>query len=102
MRNHGFLLRDNAWVLSPAYDMNPVAVAGGLALNISKEDNRQDLDLVLSVAPYFRISHEHANQIIQEVISAVNCWTDIAKKLSIPAHEANLMKSAFRLTEDKR
>jgi hypothetical protein len=37
--------------LSPAYDVNPVATGGGLALNISKEDNSQDLDLVLSIAP---------------------------------------------------
>ncbi len=37
------------WALSPAYDINPVATGGGLALNISKEDNSQDLDLVSGI-----------------------------------------------------
>ncbi len=100
LRNHGFLLADNGWVLSPAYDMNPVATAGGLALNISKENNRQDIDLVVSVAPYFRVSEERANQIVLEVMSTVTAWIDIANKLSIPAHEVNLMKGAFDLADN--
>ncbi|MFT5206571.1 MAG: serine/threonine-protein kinase HipA, partial [Candidatus Omnitrophota bacterium] len=100
LRNHGFILMDSAWILSPAYDINPVATGGGLALNISKENNRQDLDLVVSVAPYFRVSDKRANEIVQEVISVVRDWVDIAKKLSIPSHEVNLMRGAFRLADN--
>ncbi len=54
LRNHGFLLRPEGWALSSAYDMNPVATADGLKLNVSEYDNAQDLDLAKAVAPYFR------------------------------------------------
>lgn len=99
LRNHGFMLNDEGWVLSPAYDMNPEIKGGGLALNISKDDNSLDLDLVLDVAHHFRIKDERAKAIIQDVKSAVKKWTIAAKKLSIPSHEINLMKRAFRLVD---
>lgn len=31
LRNHGFLLTDHGWVLSPAYDINPVETGMGLS-----------------------------------------------------------------------
>ena len=76
-------------------------MGGGLALNISKTDNSQDLELVLSVAKYFRVNEERANNIIQEVKSAVKKWRVLAKRLSIPSRETNLMKEAFHLAEDQ-
>jgi serine/threonine-protein kinase HipA len=100
LRNHGFMLQDNGWTLSPAYDMNPVASGGGLSLNISKDDNSQDLSLVLSVAHYFRLSNDRANEIIQEILSAVKRWPELAKKLSIPSREVGLMKSAFKVADE--
>lgn len=100
LRNHGFMLQDNGWTLSPAYDMNPVASGGGLSLNISKDDNRQDLGLVLSVAHYFRLSDDRANEIVQEVLSVIKRWPELAKKLSIPSREVGLMKSAFKIADE--
>ncbi len=100
LRNHGFLLTDRGWMLSPAYDMNPVASGRGLALNISRHDNSQDLDLVRSIAPIFRISEERRDMIISEVIEAVCTWPDQAKKLKLPAREINLMRNAFRIADD--
>lgn len=101
LRNHGFLLRDGGWVLSPAYDINPVATGGGLALNISKEDNSQSLDLVRSVAPVFRIDTEQANKIIGEVINAVRNWAELARKLKLTSREISQMKSAFRVADSE-
>ena len=100
LRNHGFMLKDNGWVLSPAYDINPVATGGGLSLNISKEDNRQNLDLALGVAPYFRVRNTRANQIVDEVTAAVCSWPELARKLAIPTHEISMMRSAFRVADD--
>lgn len=99
LRNHGFMLTNRGWALSPAYDMNPVATAGGLALNISKEDNSQDLELAKRVALYFRVEKDRADAIIQEVQSAVRNWQTLAKKLLIPSREVNLMQGAFRLSD---
>jgi serine/threonine-protein kinase HipA len=39
LRNHGFVLTNQGWRLSPAYDMNPNEMGNGLTLNIS--ENRQ-------------------------------------------------------------
>ena len=97
LRNHGFILTDAGWVLSSAYDMNPEADSGGLALNISQGDNSRDLNLAISVASKFRISDERANVIIKEVKSAVRQWPRLARRLSIPAREVNKMKGAFSL-----
>ncbi len=99
LRNHGFILTGQGWVLSPAYDINPEATAGGLSLNISKGDNSQDLGLILSVAPYFRIEDTRARTIIEEIEVVVKDWTIIAKKLSLSSREMNLMKGAFKLVE---
>lgn len=101
LRNHGFLLTDQGWALSPAYDMNPVATGGGLALNISKDDNTQSLDLARSVAAVFRVDDTRMEEIIAEVIESVRTWPDLAKQLKLPAREISLMKNAFRLA-DKR
>lgn len=101
LRNHGFLLRDGGWVLSPAYDINPVATGGGLALNISKEDNSQSLDLARSVAPVFRVSNERAEEIIGEVVGSVRGWMELAKKLKLSPREISIMKNAFRVAEEK-
>ena len=99
LRNHGFILEDNGWALSPAYDINPAQTGGGLSLNISKEDNSQSLELARSIAAFFRISDTRTDEIINEVSSAVRNWPELAKKLKIPSHEISMMKSAFRVAD---
>ncbi|MDR3492576.1 MAG: HipA domain-containing protein [Gammaproteobacteria bacterium] len=99
LRNHGFILQNNGWVLSPAFDINPVASGNGLKLNISETDNSQDLLLAKEVAEYFRIKPERADKIIQEVIKAVKCWRKEAKSLGISMREQDDMEHAFRIAE---
>jgi len=97
LRNHGFLLRPEGWALSPAYDMNPVASADGLKLNVSEYDNAQDLDLAKEVAPYFRLTALQAGTIISEIVAAVNGWRETAVSLGIPASDQARMARAFRV-----
>ncbi|MGD2034465.1 MAG: HipA domain-containing protein, partial [Bacteroidales bacterium] len=47
LRNHGFILTPQGWILSPAYDINPTEHATGLKLNISEADNSLSLDLAM-------------------------------------------------------
>jgi len=97
LRNHGFLLHPGrGWGLSPAYDMNPVTGAHGLKLNISEFDNAMDLDLARSVAPYFRVSQDDADQIIRRQRSVVAQWRALANRLGIPSKEQARMEEAFR------
>jgi serine/threonine-protein kinase HipA len=66
LRNHGFILDSEGWVLSPAFDINPVAWGNGLKLNISETDNAQDLSLAKDVAIYFGIDKSNkVNKIIK-------------------------------------
>lgn len=95
LRNHGFLLTDKGWLLSPAYDINPNEYGKGLSLNISDKDNSLDVDLALDVAGYFRLQEEEANQIIKHVSNAVSDWKKFALKYKIPGAEQERMSVAF-------
>ncbi|OBX25712.1 serine/threonine-protein kinase HipA [Gelidibacter algens] len=100
LRNHGFILTNYGWILSPAYDINPVETGTGLKLNISDVDNSLDLDLALEVAVFFRLSEERANEIIDEVWNAVGHWKDVATKYGISRLEQELKSLAFKTNRD--
>jgi len=96
LRNHGFLLTPKGWKLSPAYDINPNENGTGLKLNISENDNALEIDIALEVAPYFRIKHNKAKQIIEVVKKAVSSWQSTANKYKIEKNEQELVKRAFQ------
>jgi serine/threonine-protein kinase HipA len=97
LRNHGFLLSKQGWLLSPAYDINPNENGAGLSLNISENDNSQDLDLALQVAEYFRLNKNKAEEIIKKVSETVSGWRDIANKYNISKVEQDYIMSAFKI-----
>jgi serine/threonine-protein kinase HipA len=68
-----------------------------LRLNISEADNALDLELVRSVATYFRVSAKLANQIIARSQAVVKQWPKLAKQLGLSTREQKHMASAFRL-----
>jgi serine/threonine-protein kinase HipA len=97
LRNHGFILKPEGWVLSPAYDINPVENGNGLSLNISENDNALDFNLAMDVSKFFRLEKERAEQIIKQVTDAVENWRDVAKKHGISNAECASKSGAFRL-----
>ena len=97
LRNHGFLLEEKGWRLSPAFDINPVAKGAGLSLNISEKDNSLHLDLAREVAPYFRVKSDKSEAIIKEVTRVVTQWSAVAEKYGISKPERELMATAFRI-----
>lgn len=56
LRNHGFLLTNKGWKLSPAYDLNPIVGNRGLHLNITDTANALDYSLAFEVIDFFRLS----------------------------------------------
>jgi len=102
LRNHGFLLTPEGWILSPAYDINPNPKGTGLKLNISTHDNSLDLDLATEVASFFRITYTQASSIIQNTISALSNWKQIASKYRISRDEQDRMSMAFRFELKQR
>jgi len=97
LRNHGFILTNKGWILSPAYDLNPSIDKDGLALNIDMDDNALDYDLAKMVGEYFRLDNNQMNKIISDVKTEVSKWKEIATKIGIPKQEQELMEKAFNL-----
>jgi len=95
LRNHGFMLTPEGWILSPAFDINPVETGTGLSLNISESDNALELDLAMEVAVYFRLKEKRAREIVHDVKSTVSNWRVLAKKYGIPQAECELKARAF-------
>jgi serine/threonine-protein kinase HipA len=98
LRNHGFLLTNEGWVLSPAYDINPVETGAGLKLNISDEDNSLDLNLAMEVSEFFRLSEKRADEIKEEIVNVVSGWKEMAIKYGISRVEQELKAVAFKAT----
>lgn len=96
-RNHGFLLTEKGWRLSPAYDINPSIDKNGLALNVDMNNNALDFNLALSVGELFQLKEDQMQQVINEVSTVVKGWRIMASKLGISRTEQEAMSPAFRL-----
>jgi len=96
-RNHGFILTENGWQLSPAYDINPSVDKEGLSLNIDMDDNSLDYELAKSVGVYFRLKESDMGGILTEVLQSVKNWQTIAEKIGISRREQDEMERAFRV-----
>ncbi|MDX1283739.1 MAG: HipA domain-containing protein [Draconibacterium sp.] len=95
LRNHGFILGENGWRLSQAYDINAVPSSTGLSLNISDVDNSLDLNLALEVSEFFRLNTAKAKEIIRQVQYNVTKWKTKAEKYGLLRREQELMSFAF-------
>ncbi len=83
LRNHGFLLSNKGWRLSPAYDINPSIDTDGLALNIDMDNNALDFDLAKSVGEYFMLNTKQMEEILTQVNSVVAKWRIHANAIGI-------------------
>jgi len=97
LRNHGFILTERGWTLSPAFDINPSVEKSGLSLCIDMEDNSLDLELARSVGSYFQLTALEMEETIKEVRSAVKNWNIVADQIGIPSSQQELMRPAFQL-----
>jgi len=95
LRNHGFILTEKGWILSPAFDINPNEDGAGLSLNISLDDNSLDLDITLEVADYFRLTKEDTLMIIESIKKSVKEWRSVANKYKLAKSEQELMAKVF-------
>jgi serine/threonine-protein kinase HipA len=98
LRNHGFMLTEKGWIISPAFDINPNEMGSGLSLNISENDNSLEYDLALEVAEYFRLKKDKAERIISDIKTNVSDWKTIAEKYAISRTEQLMMEKAFRIS----
>lgn len=97
LRNHGFILTNKGWRLSPAYDINPSIDKDGLALNIDMDNNALDFDLAKSVGEYFMLNTKQMDGIFTQVISVVAKWRIHANAIGILKKEQEMMQPAFKV-----
>ena len=97
LRNHGFILTEKGWILSPAYDLNPSIEKDGLSLNIDMDDNALSFDLAKSVGEYFRLNNAEMETILNEVLTVVKDWKTVANRIGIKKSEIALMSNAFNI-----
>lgn len=97
LRNHGFIYRHGGWILSPAYDVNPVTPANGLHLNITDDDNRLDYGLAMDVIEFFQLKKSNAERIKNDVLNSVSQWKKVATNIGISRGEQQLLESAFNV-----
>jgi len=102
LRNHGFLLTNHGWELSPAYDMNPNEMGNGLTLHISENSNEQDISLALETATHYKLKNDEAEKIINDMQREIAKWRIVAKKVGISSTEIEQTKRAFRDAEIKK
>ena len=98
LRNHAFLRMPGGWVLSPAYDLNPVpedVKPRILSTAIHPEDASASLDLALETAPYFQLDAARARATIAEIAQKTAAWQQAAKSCGLTDTEAKRMAGAF-------
>ena len=96
LRNHGFVLKDNEWHLSPVYDVNPSADKQFLSLTIDGKDCSKSLDTAVNVYEYFRISKETAMSDIARIKDTVMSYRNVLEsKYHISQNEIRRVKDAF-------
>ena len=65
-RNHGFILEEKGWVLSPMYDVNPDIYGEFLSLNVDEDNSAIDFDLAIEAAPYYEIRRRKMSQPLEK------------------------------------
>ena len=97
-RNHGFLLTNSGWELSPLYDVNPDIYGEYLSLNVNKNESNIDFDLALRSARYYGVNESEASAFISTIKNTVkNNWESLAKKYRISRNEIIRMAPAFQI-----
>lgn len=96
LRNHGFILTNRGWELSPLYDVNPTPYGDELALNVNECDNAVSISLAIESAHYFGLSSEDAADIAAEITKTVrDNWARIAEKNGLGRSAVEYMRPAF-------
>ena len=95
-RNHGFILENDGWSLSPMYDVNPDIYGRYLSLNINDTESMLDFDVAIDAAPYYGIEKKDAEKMVDKIKDIVaNNWKNLASKYGIGRAEIERMKVAF-------
>lgn len=96
LRNHGFVLENGKWRLSPAYDLNANAKRPGeLSLELEAGVVIDSTAVLMDAKEYFRLNGAQAEAELARIRQAVGKWREVAVRLGIPRHEQEGMARCF-------
>ena len=100
LRNHGFLLADGGWTLSPLFDVNPNPYGTNLSLNVTENDSTISMELAIDASEFFGLTAKNAKSTIVEMKKFVKeNWRHLASVNGISRNEQSFMESAFAEAE---
>ncbi|MCL2747544.1 MAG: HipA domain-containing protein [Oscillospiraceae bacterium] len=98
LRNHGFLLTEYGWTLSPLYDVNPNIYGDLLSLNVSTDDNSISFALAIETAAYYDIDLQEAKSTVENVKKIIGeNWRTFAKAHGLSRDAVSRMEPAFAM-----
>ena len=98
LRNHGFIMEKEGWILSPLYDVNPNIYGDTLSLNVDSNNNLIDFHLALSVAELYGLTNEQALEELKEIKNVVESnWRRLAQNYGLSRSEIEGMEPAFHM-----
>ena len=98
LRNHGFIMEKEGWILSPLYDVNPNIYGDTLSLNVDSDNNLIDFHLALSVAELYGLTNAQALEELKEIKNVVESnWRRLAQNYGLSRSEIEGMEPAFNM-----
>jgi serine/threonine-protein kinase HipA len=97
LRNHGFLHEPGGWRLSPAFDVNPNPDAGtARQTGVGGAYEREEaLAALHEHAKDFDLTPSKERQILDEVMTSVSRWREVASANRVSVKEVELFADAF-------
>ncbi|QHE84968.1 type II toxin-antitoxin system HipA family toxin [Hydrogenophaga sp. BPS33] len=95
LRNHGFLLTPSGWRLAPAFDINPNPAKSEHALTWDGRSAAPHMPTLLATAPYYRLSADAAQAIVEQITTVVSTWRERATQLDLSRVEVQVMARVF-------
>jgi len=98
LRNHGFLLTENGWTLSPMFDVNPDIYGNALSLGVSENDKSISFELAIETAGYYDIGIHDARTIVADISKTIiENWQTLAADYGLSKDAISRMKPAFTI-----
>ena len=100
-RNHGFLLTDGAWGLSPAYDIVPTLTRPGvntgfsLSMTVGAKGREGTVSNALSMAARFGLKTPDAEQHVTKIKLVASGWEEHFKSCDVSAVDMEAVRACF-------
>jgi serine/threonine-protein kinase HipA len=98
-RNHCFIAKDEAWKLSPAYDLTPAPVVSldrrDLAMECGDLGRFANARNILSQHARFLLEKDEAEKIVSDMQDQMKNWYDTVRAFGVSENDAETICGAF-------